>query len=146
MLRKISKRLANIPDVFASVGWENRVTFISHPGVMALSKLLEQNDVTRMKATFNQELIQEIAEHDEELARKAQIAYDNNISVEWKVLENIEAELPRLLKEKQQIEAARAEILGRKKGDFDVLKSNISEVVPTPKNLGGVLPNEQYHP
>lgn len=136
---KLLKEKGAVPDVFAAVGWENRVTFISHPGVMAVAKLLEQKGITRMKATFNQELIHEIAEHDEELARKAQIAFDNNLSVEWKTLEVIESELPRLLQEKKELEAARTQVLNAKKGDYAQPKFDSKVVVPTPANLGEVF-------
>jgi hypothetical protein len=136
---KLLKDKAAVPDVFAAVGWENRVTFVSHPGVMAVAKLLEQKGITRMKATFNQELIHEIAEHDEELARKAQIAFDNDLSVEWRTLDFIETELPRLLAEKKEIEGARTQVLHARKGDYTQPKFDSKVVVPTPANLGEVF-------
>jgi hypothetical protein len=136
-----TRALRKVPDVFASVGWENRVTFISHPGVMALSKLLEQQGVVRMKARFNQELVHEIAEHDEELARKAQIALDNDLAVEWRALDSIEQELPRLLKEKAEIEKARAHVLAAKAGDYSAPAFDPSVVHPSPGVYGTVYPS-----
>ena len=140
LLRRARLLKSAVPDVFASVGWENRVTFVSHPGVMAVAKLLEQKGITRMKATFNQELIHEIAEHDEELARKAQIALDNNLSVEWRALDFIEEELPRLLEEKKQLESARMQVLNAKDGDYSQPKINSSVIHPSPGNFGKVYP------
>ena len=142
MLRRVFGRLKEkgaVPDVFAAVGWENMVTFISHPGVMAVAKLLEQKGITRVKAEFNQELIHEIAEHDEELARKAQIAFDHDLHVEWKTLDNIETELPRLLAEKKELESARTQVLNSKVGDYSQPKFDSTVVVPTPANLGVVF-------
>ena len=137
----LRRSLRKIPDVFASVGWENRVTFVSHPGVMALAKLLEQQGVTRMKAQFNQELVHEIAEHDEELARKAQIALDNNLAVEWRTLDFIEQELPRLLKEKAEIEKARAQVFAAKPGDYKQPAFDASLVQPSPGVHGKIFPS-----
>ena len=140
LIRSITR--LKVPDIFASVGWENRVTFISHPGVMAVAKLLEQKGITRMKATFNQELIHEIAEYDEELGRKAQIAFDNGLSVEWRALDHIEEELPRLLEEKKEIESARKQVMSSK--DYSQPKINTKVVYPCPGTPGKVYdsPNE----
>lgn len=60
-----------------------------------------------------------------ELARKAQIAYDNGLPINFVDLERIETHLPKLLKEKSQLEAARAEVLARKKGDYAALRSAV---------------------
>merc|ERR1719191_340569 len=60
-----------------------------------------------MRATFTQENIEEIKKFDPELARKAQIAYDNKLPINFQQLELVEESLPRLLEEKAQIEAAR---------------------------------------
>merc|ERR1719235_415249 len=63
-----------------------------------------------MRANFTQENIEEMKKFDPELARKAQIAYDNKLPINFQQLEVIEENLPRLMEEKQQLEAARAEV------------------------------------
>merc|ERR1711924_205396 len=80
MLRSFHRRAAKVPQVMCQMGWENKITFINHPGVMAVSKLLELRYVTRPRANFTPETVERIAEYDEELARKAQIALDNGRS------------------------------------------------------------------
>merc|ERR1719428_10117 len=87
---------------------EQQFRFVSHPGVMVLSKLLEMQTISKMRATFTQENIEEIKKFDPELARKAQIAYDNKLPINFQQLEVIEESLPRLLEEKKQLAAARA--------------------------------------
>merc|ERR1712194_65567 len=97
-----------VPDVFVQFGMEQQFRFISHPGVMAVSKLLEMKTISRMRANFTQENIEGMKAFDPELARKAQIAFDNKLPVNFQQLEIIEEYLPRLLEEKQQLDAARA--------------------------------------
>merc|ERR1719198_2790701 len=60
-----------------------------------------------MRANFTQENIESMKAFDPELARKAQIAYDNKLPVNFQQLEIIEETLPRLLEEKKQLETAR---------------------------------------
>merc|ERR1719288_174856 len=60
-----------------------------------------------MRANFTQENIEKMKAFDPELARKAQIAYDHKLPVNFQQLEIIEEALPRLLEEKAQLEAAR---------------------------------------
>merc|ERR1719343_901379 len=62
-----------------------------------------------MRANFTQENIEEMKKFDPELARKAQIAYDNKLPINFQQLELIEESLPRLLEEKKQLTAARSE-------------------------------------
>merc|ERR1719293_320751 len=77
---------------------------------MAVSKLLEMKNVTLMRANFTQENIDKIQLFDPDLARKAQIAYDHKLPINFQQLELIDDALPRLLEEKKQLEAARTEI------------------------------------
>merc|ERR1719446_685792 len=63
-----------------------------------------------MRATFTPENIEEMKQFDPELARKAQIAYDHKLPINFCTLELIEEQLPRLLEEKKQIQAARADM------------------------------------
>merc|ERR1712217_989570 len=63
-----------------------------------------------MRANFTQENIEEMKKFDPELARKAQIAYDNKLPINFQQLELIEEALPRLLDEKKQLETARTEV------------------------------------
>merc|ERR1719192_1391968 len=64
-----------------------------------------------MRANFTQENIEKMKAFDPELARKAQLAYDNKLPVNFQQLEIIDEALPRLLEEKKQLEVAREEII-----------------------------------
>merc|ERR1712125_137257 len=88
-------------------GMEQQFRFVSHPGVMAISKLLEMRTISRMRANFTPENIEEMKKFDPEMSRKAQIAYDNKLPINFQQLDIIEESLPRLLEEKTQLEAAR---------------------------------------
>lgn len=70
MLRRGFSLLEKVPDVFAMYGWEGTVVFASHPGVMAISKLLEQKSIVSYRATFDQDIIDEMKAFDEELPGK----------------------------------------------------------------------------
>merc|ERR1712014_58912 len=98
----------SVPDVFVQFGMEQQFRFVSHPGVMAISKLLEMRTISRMCANFTPENIEEMKKFDPELARKAQIAYDNKLPINFQQLDIIEESLPRLLEEKKQLDGARA--------------------------------------
>merc|ERR1719277_1661023 len=63
-----------------------------------------------MRANFTQENIEKMKAFDPELARKAQIAYDHKLPVNFQALELIDDTLPRLLEEKAQLETARVEV------------------------------------
>merc|ERR1719222_237387 len=63
-----------------------------------------------MRANFTQENIEKMKAFDPELARKAQIAHDHKLPVNFQQLEVIEDTLPRLLEEKKQLEAARSAV------------------------------------
>merc|ERR1719330_2169485 len=63
-----------------------------------------------MRANFTQENIEQMKNFDPELARKAQLAYDHKLPINFQQLEIIDEALPRLLEEKEQLEAARAEV------------------------------------
>merc|ERR1719247_2459954 len=56
-----------------------------------------------MRANFTQDNVQKVAEFDPDLGRKAQIAYDNKLPINFQQLELIDDILPRLLEEKGQI-------------------------------------------
>merc|ERR1719499_1082163 len=60
-----------------------------------------------MRANFTQENIEGMKAFDPDLARKAQIAFDNKLPINCQQLEMIEETLPRLLEEKSQLETAR---------------------------------------
>merc|ERR1719159_1455046 len=87
-----------------------------------------------MRANFTQENIEEIKKFDPELARKAQIAYDNKLPINFQQLEVIEESLPRLLEEKKQLEAARTEVAKLPVGGpYELPKSlDVSAVRPAP--------------
>merc|ERR1739845_269645 len=121
-----------VPDVFVQFGLEQQFRFISHPGVMVLSKLLEMKTISKMRATFTPENIEEMKQFDPELARKAQIAYDHKLPINFCTLELIEESLPRLLEEKKQLEAARAEVAQIPVGGPYELKADVSAARPIP--------------
>merc|ERR1719343_1336389 len=73
-----------------------------------------------MRASFTQENIEKMKAFDPELARKAQIAYDHKLPVNFQQLELIEETLPRLLEEKKQLEAARSTIAKLPSGKYDM--------------------------
>jgi len=63
--------------------------------------------VARMRANFTEADVEKIRPFDPELARKAQIAVDHKLPINFQQLELIEESLPRLLEEKKQLEEAR---------------------------------------
>merc|ERR1719329_2019633 len=86
-----------------------------------------------MRANFTQENIEKVKEFDPDLARKAQIAYDHKLPINFQQLELIEDILPRLLEEKTQLQAARTEVAKLKPGNYELPKSlDLSAVRPAP--------------
>merc|ERR1712137_534782 len=83
-------------------------------------------------------------------ARKAQIALDNKLPVNFQQLELIEDSLPRLLEEKTQLEKLRAEVAKLPPGKYDMPAVDISAARPVPgqKDLQGTLGElaEVLHP
>merc|ERR1711879_669150 len=69
---------------------------------------------------------------DPELARKAQIAFDHKLPVNFQQLELIEESLPRLLEEKAQLETLRAEVAKLPPGKYDMPQVDISAARPVP--------------
>merc|ERR1712046_509378 len=97
--------------------------------------------ITRMRANFTQENIEGMKAFDPELARKAQIAFDNKLPVNFQQLELIEESLPRLLEEKAQLTALRSEVSKLPPGKYEMPKVDISACRPVPgqKDLQGTL-------
>merc|ERR1712179_481638 len=87
-----------------------------------------------MRATFTEANIAAIQEFDPELARKAKIAYDHKLPINFQQLEQIEETLPRLLKEKEQLEAARQAVAALPPGKYE-LTSDVSAVKPQPGQI-----------
>lgn len=141
MLRRAACLLEKVPDVFAMYGWEGTVVFASHPGVMAISKLLEQKSIVSYRATFDQDIVDEMKAFDDELPRKAQIALDNKLPISWRSLDYIEDELPRLMEEKKQLDAARKQVMSAKVGDYSQPKIDGSVCTPGPNNPGVKYPS-----
>merc|ERR1712039_210914 len=133
-VRSFRRCASKAPDVFVQFGMEQQFRFVSHPGVMVLSKLLEMQTVSKMRANFTQENIEEMKKFDPELARKAQIAYDNKLPINFQQLELIEESLPRLLEEKKQLQAARTEVAKLPAGGpYEMPKSiDVSACRPAP--------------
>merc|ERR1719401_1040464 len=86
-----------VPSCLTHHGHEFAFHFLNHPGVMAVATLMELRGVTRVRANFTQENIEALKEYDVELA------------INFLDLERIEQNLPRLLKERDQLEDARKE-------------------------------------
>jgi len=106
--RGLPRTAEKVPNCIVSFGHEFRLHFVNHPGVMAVTKLLELRALVEKRANFTQGNIDEMKNFDEELAAKAQIAYDNGVAINMKELLDIEANLPKLLEEKAQLENARS--------------------------------------
>mmetsp|Transcript_41987 Transcript_41987/g.76280 ORF Transcript_41987/g.76280 Transcript_41987/m.76280 type:complete len:172 (+) Transcript_41987:118-633(+) len=122
-----------IPRCVVTFGIEQQFRFVSHPGVMAVAKLLDMRQIVKMRATFTQDNIEDMKAFDPELARKAQIAYDNKVPINFQQLELIEESLPRLLDEKKQLEVARSEVAKLPPGKYELPKSlDVSAVRPSP--------------
>merc|ERR1719453_1355484 len=150
MRRSLRVCAQKVPDVFVQFGLEQQFRFVSHPGVMAVSKLLEMRSVTQMRANFSQDNIEKVKNFDPDLARKAQIAYDHKLPINFQQLELIEDILPRLLEEKTQLEAARSEVAKLSPGNYALPKSlDLSAVRPSPgqadiQGTRGELPAVKY--
>merc|ERR1712113_721681 len=123
------------------MGMEQQFRFVSHPGVMVVSRLLEMKTISRMRANFTQENIERMKAFDPELSRKAQIAFDHKLPVNFQQLELIEESLPRLLEEKAQLETLRGEVAKLPPGKYELPKVDISAARPVPgqKDLQGTL-------
>ncbi|KAF8821060.1 hypothetical protein IE077_002499 [Cardiosporidium cionae] len=138
-----------VPDVMVTFGVRmNQITFVSHPGVMAVSKLLEMHSMTSSRAILTQENVAAIREFDEELAnlacsfherskfvffhyfwsprmeQKAQIALDHQLPINFMDLEHIDKPnmLAMLLEEKEVLEVARQEVLDAPKNVYAIPK------------------------
>merc|ERR1719203_2189167 len=96
-----------------------------------------------MRANFTQENIEKMKAFDPDLARKAQIAYDNKLPINFQQLELIEETLPRLLEEKNQLDLARSAVAALPfGGPYELPKSvDISACRPVPgqKDVEGTL-------
>merc|ERR1719232_2424304 len=96
-----------------------------------------------MRANFTQENIESMKNFDPELARKAQLAYDHKLPINFQQLEIIEESLPRLLEEKKQLETARAAVAKLPVGGPYQLPAGTdltaARPVPGQKDLQGTL-------
>eukprot|EP00386_Alphamonas_edax_P002714 GDKI01008254.1.p1 GENE.GDKI01008254.1~~GDKI01008254.1.p1 ORF type:complete len:178 (+),score=54.77 GDKI01008254.1:29-562(+) len=112
MFRSVIRKAAAVPDVMALLGQHtHKLCYITHPGVMAVAKLLEMRYITRFRADLTQENIEAMKEFDEDLARQAQIAYNHGLQINFMELQYIDSPgfLDRLLKEKELLAEARKE-------------------------------------
>merc|ERR1740121_2913617 len=96
-----------------------------------------------MRANFTQENIEKMKAFDPELARKAQLAYDHKLPINFQQLEIIEDALPRLLEEKKQLDIAREEVGKLPVGGPYELPSSVdlsaARPVPGQKDLQGTI-------
>eukprot|EP00922_Rhytidocystis_sp_ex-Travisia-forbesii_P030793 GHVS01045434.1.p1 GENE.GHVS01045434.1~~GHVS01045434.1.p1 ORF type:complete len:247 (-),score=48.28 GHVS01045434.1:367-1107(-) len=103
----------DVPSVLVQFGTRIfQLSFVSHPGVMAVAKLLEMPQLAKSQAAFTQENIDAIREFDEELARKCQLAHDNDLHINMMDLEHIDRPgyLDALKRDKAVLEQARREV------------------------------------
>merc|ERR1719379_1773135 len=141
-VRSLRRCAEKVPDVFVTFGVEQQFRFVSHPGVMAVSKLPEMKGIVKSRATFTQENVDAMKEFDTDLARKAQIALDNQLPINFMQLDTVEENLPKLLEEKKQLEAARAGTLKLGAGQYDLKAiGDVSACYPAPL-AGGAAPKK----
>jgi len=133
----VHQRNPNIPHCITKFGHEEQVHFVQHPGVLAVARLLELRWITRMRATFTPQQVIEMGEYDEEVAALADIACQHNLSINFLDMEKIEENLPRLLKEKEQLAAAREAVMALEKGNYEMPKVNLDAVEIQPKKISG---------
>ncbi|EPR58342.1 hypothetical protein TGPRC2_297810 [Toxoplasma gondii TgCatPRC2] len=121
--RAAARSTAEVPDVLVTFGTQTeKITFVSHPGVMAVSKLLEMDYLTEHRAILTQENVDAIREYDEELANKAQIAVDNNIPVNFQSLDYFDRQefVEMHKKEEALLKKAREDVLAAPRGQYTV--------------------------
>lgn len=128
-------RQPGMPMCITKFGHEEQVHFVQHPGVMAVSRLLELRWITRMRATFTPQQVIEMGEYDEEVAALADIACQNNLSINFIDMEKIEENLPRLIKEKEQLAAAREAVMALPKGNYNMPDVTLDAVEIQPKKI-----------
>ncbi|KAL8273425.1 hypothetical protein Esti_002670 [Eimeria stiedai] len=117
---------SEVPDVLVSFGNQaDRITFVSHPGVMAVSKLLEMSHVAQHRAVLTQADVDAIAEYDPELSGKAQIAVDEKLAVNFQDLKYFDRPeyVAAFKKEQKLLQEARAEVLRAPKGQYNMPKA-----------------------
>uniref|UniRef100_A0A0G4G3X7 Uncharacterized protein n=1 Tax=Chromera velia CCMP2878 TaxID=1169474 RepID=A0A0G4G3X7_9ALVE len=113
---------AKVPEVIASFGTaDKRLNFVSHPGVMAIAKILEQDGLCNYRAEFTDENIAAIREFDPDLADKAQLAMDNKLKINMEELEHIDDKLffEQAMKEKALLEKLASETMSMPAGKYD---------------------------
>ncbi|CDJ44230.1 hypothetical protein, conserved [Eimeria tenella] len=122
-----------VPDVLVSFGNQaDRITFVSHPGVMAVSKLLEMEHVTQFRAVLTQEDVNAITEFDPELAKKAQVAVDEGLAVNFQDLEYFDRNefVAAFKKEQKMLQQARDEVLQAPPGSYELPKAAADYKLP----------------
>ncbi|CDJ61827.1 hypothetical protein, conserved [Eimeria maxima] len=89
---------------------------------MAISKLIEMNHLIQYRAVLTQENVDEIAEFDPDLAKKAQIALDEGLAVNFQDLDYFyDKELVNKYKqEKKILNKIRQEIFNSPKGVYNM--------------------------
>lgn len=131
-----SWRNPDIPYCITKFGHDEQVHFVQHPGVLAVARLLELRWITRMRATFTPQQVIEMGEYDEECAALADIACQHNLAINMIDMEKIEENLPRLLKEKEQLAVAREAVMALPKGKYDMPNVPLDAVDIQPKKIG----------
>ncbi|PHJ21832.1 hypothetical protein CSUI_004322 [Cystoisospora suis] len=123
---------AEVPDVLVTFGNQaSKITFVSHPGVMAISKLLEMTYISEHRAVLSQANVDAIREFDEDLADKAQIAVDNNLPVNFQKLDYFDRPefVEMFKKEDVLLKKARQEVLSAPKGQYTI-PSYVADYTP----------------
>lgn len=121
-----------IPDVFCKFGNQNSIFFLSHPGVLSLSTLLDMPGIVQMKANFTQEDSDEIKKYDVELGHQAEIAAKNQVPISWQDLPHVEQEMGHHLAEQEVLAQCRQQVLAAEPGDYTLPDLDYSLVHPCP--------------
>eukprot|EP00745_Piridium_sociabile_P041614 TRINITY_DN82576_c0_g2_i1.p1 TRINITY_DN82576_c0_g2~~TRINITY_DN82576_c0_g2_i1.p1 ORF type:complete len:182 (-),score=18.42 TRINITY_DN82576_c0_g2_i1:13-558(-) len=127
--RSLARMAADVPNCMVAFGVrDKKMNFMSHPGVMAISRLLEMDGLVKHKADLKAEHVEMIAEFDEELAEKVQIAVDNGLKINFIDLEYLDKPeyLEACLTEKRVLAQAQKETFDMAKGTYEVPPSAIS--------------------
>ncbi len=127
-------RLEKAPDVFAHLGWERVLPFISHPGVLAFAALLNQKSLVQWRAHFTDDVCDQMKHFDVDLYEHSKIALKEKLPVTWKQLDHLPEHMTRLKAEYEQIRLARSQVLGSAVGNYSMPNVDYSVVRPSPGN------------
>ncbi|AFZ79540.1 hypothetical protein BEWA_023890 [Theileria equi strain WA] len=123
-------------DALVTFGLQlNSVTFVSHPGVMAVAQLLEMKSLVEHRAHFTQDDVNRMYEFDAATAEKAQVAVDHDLPISHYNLDYLDKPgfLESLIEEKKMNEDIAKEVMEAPVGQYkqpELLKSYKPPIVP----------------